>query len=114
MPPHLHIDLAVPPPGCGRSVTDFEVGTPIGRSYVAPMMSDDIYGRGVPGGALHLNYTGYPDQGRYGDLALQGKIPMEEPGIKPGTSRLVVRSSDHQARRLARTQCFMGNISVRE
>jgi hypothetical protein len=23
MPPHVHIDSAVPPPGCGRSVTDF-------------------------------------------------------------------------------------------
>jgi hypothetical protein len=23
MPPHVHIDFVVPPPGCGRSVTDF-------------------------------------------------------------------------------------------
>jgi hypothetical protein len=28
------------------------------------------------------------------------KIPMAEPGIEPGTSLLVVRSSDHQATRL--------------
>jgi hypothetical protein len=56
--------------------------------------------RGVPGGALNLNSTGYPDHGRYGDLPLQGKIPMAEPGIEPGTSQLVVRSSDHHATRL--------------
>jgi hypothetical protein len=23
VPPHVHIDLVVPPPSCGRSVTDF-------------------------------------------------------------------------------------------
>jgi hypothetical protein len=59
-----------------------------------------MYERGVPGGALNLNPTGYPDHGRYGDLPLQGKTPIAEPGIEPGTSWLVVRSSDHQATRL--------------
>ena len=34
-----------------------------------------------------------------GILPLQGKIPMVEPGIEPGTSCLVVRSSDHQTTR---------------
>ena len=33
-------------------------------------------------------------------LPLQGKYPMVEPGIEPGTSWLVVRSSDHQTTRL--------------
>jgi hypothetical protein len=28
----------------------------------------------------------YPDHGRQGDLPLQGKIPMAEPGIEAGTS----------------------------
>jgi hypothetical protein len=56
-----------------------------------------MYERGVPGGALNLNSTGYPDLGRYGGLPLQGKIPTAEPGIEPGTSWLVVRRSDHQA-----------------
>jgi hypothetical protein len=55
---------------------------------------------GVPGGALNLSSTGYPDRGRYGDLPLQGKIPTAEPGIEPVTSCLVVRSCDHQATRL--------------
>jgi hypothetical protein len=63
-------------------------------------VSDDTYELGVPGGALNLNYTGYPDHGRYGDLPLQGKIHTAEPGIEPKTSWLVVRSSDHQATRL--------------
>jgi hypothetical protein len=63
-----------------------------------PDVSDDMYERGVPGGALNLNSTGYPDHGLCGDLPLQGKIPTAEPGIEPGTSWLVVTSSDHQAR----------------
>jgi hypothetical protein len=48
--------------------------------------SDDVsdhmyeYERGVPGGALNVDSTGYPDHGRYGDLPLQGKIPTPEPG----------------------------------
>ena len=35
-----------------------------------------------------------------GILPLQGKIPLVEPGIEPGTSWLVVRSSDHQTTKL--------------
>jgi hypothetical protein len=57
---------------------------------------------GVPGRALNLGSTSYPDHGRYGDLPLQGNNPTAEPEIKPGTSWLVVRSSDHQAMRLVR------------
>jgi hypothetical protein len=41
-----------------------------------------IYEYEVPGGALNLKSTNYPDHG----LLLQGKIPMAEPGIEPGTS----------------------------
>jgi hypothetical protein len=63
-------------------------------------VSDEIYELGVPGGALNLNSTGYPDHGHYGDLSLQGKIPTAEPGIEPRTSWLLIRSSDHQATRL--------------
>jgi hypothetical protein len=69
-----------------------------------------MYERGVPGGALHLNSTGYPEHGRYGGLPLQRKIPTAEPGIEPGISWLVVRSSDHQATRLAR----YGSTAVRK
>jgi hypothetical protein len=45
-----------------------------------------IYERGVPGGTLNLSSTTYPDHGRCGDLPLQGKILLAEPGIEPGTS----------------------------
>jgi hypothetical protein len=45
-----------------------------------------IYEYEVPGGALNLKSTNYPEHGRYGDLPLQGKIPMAETGIEPGTS----------------------------
>jgi hypothetical protein len=63
-----------------------------------------VYELGVPGGALNLNSTRYPDHGHYADLPLQGKIPMVKPRFEPGTSLLVVRSSDHQATRLVRWQ----------
>jgi hypothetical protein len=56
--------------------------------------------RGVPGGALKLNYTSYPDRGRCGDLLLQWEIPIAEPEIEPGTSWLVVRTSDQPGTRL--------------
>jgi hypothetical protein len=35
-----------------------------------------------------------------GVFPFQGKTHIVEPGIEPGTSRLVVRNSDHQATRL--------------
>jgi hypothetical protein len=55
--------------------------------------------RAVPGWALKLNPTGYPDHGRCGDLPLQDEGSKEEPGIL----WLVVRSSAHQATRLVCT-----------
>jgi hypothetical protein len=59
-----------------------------------------IYESRVLGWDLNLNYASYTDLGRYGDLSLQGKITTTEPGIEPGTSYLLVRSSDSQAKRL--------------
>jgi hypothetical protein len=44
-----------------------------------------MYERGVPGGALNLNSTGYPDHGRYGDLPMQGKFPQQNQESNPGT-----------------------------
>jgi hypothetical protein len=60
----------------------------------------DVCERGVPGGALNLSSSDYSDHDRCANLPLKGKIPTEETGIEPGTSWLVVRSSDHQATRL--------------
>ena len=56
----------------------------------------------MPGGALNLISTNYPDHGHHGLFPIQGKTHMVEPGIEPGTSWLVVRSSDHQAMGLVR------------
>jgi hypothetical protein len=50
------------------------------RSYVVPMRWMVIHEYEVPGGALNLKSTNYPDYGRQGDLPLQGKISMAEPG----------------------------------
>jgi hypothetical protein len=55
---------------------------------------------GIPGGALNLRSTSYPEHGRYVDLALQENIPMAEPVTEHGTSWLVVRIFDHQGTRL--------------
>jgi hypothetical protein len=58
----------------------------MGRSYVVPMRWMVIYEYGVPGGALNLNSTNYPDHGHHGDPPYKGKIHMVEQGIEPGTS----------------------------
>jgi hypothetical protein len=87
MPPLVHIDFLVPPPGCDRSVTDFRGwGAHTAQLRCPDDVSDDIYERGVPGRALNLNYTSYTDHGRCGNLPVQEKIPSAEPGIEPGTS----------------------------
>ena len=44
---------------------------------------------------LKCRSTNYPDHGHHGHPPPTRKIPMVEPGIEPGTSWLVVRSSDH-------------------
>jgi hypothetical protein len=54
------------------------------RSYVVPMRWMVIYEYELQGGALNLSSTNYPDHGHHGDLPLQGRIPMVEPGIEPG------------------------------
>jgi hypothetical protein len=110
VPPHVHVDFVVPHPGCGRSVTDFWCWSAHRAQLRCPDdVNNDMCERGVPGGALNLSSTSYPDHGRFGDLPLQGKIPTAELWIEPGTSWLVVRSSDHQATRLV----YMSEIRLR-
>jgi hypothetical protein len=44
IPPHVHIDFMVPPPGCGRSVTDFWVwGAQRAQLRCPDDVSDDIH-----------------------------------------------------------------------
>ena len=76
------------PPGCGDSVADFWGWDAHGARLRCPgdvngeMQQDEI-----PGGALSLNLLT--------TQTMEGKIPMVEPGIEPGTSWLVVRDPDH-------------------
>jgi hypothetical protein len=57
---------------------------------------------------LKTKSTNCPDHGHHVDPPPTRKIPMVEPGIEPGTSWLVVRSSDHQTTRLvALPKCLL-------
>jgi hypothetical protein len=74
-------------PGCDRSVTHFWGWGAHRMQLCCPDdVNDDMYQRGVPGGALNLNRTSYPTHGRYDDLPLQRKTPAAEPGIEHGAS----------------------------
>jgi hypothetical protein len=62
MPPHVHIEFVVPPPGCGRSVSDFW-GWGVHRARLRcldDVNDDDMCERGVPGGALNLKFYKLP------------------------------------------------------
>ena len=84
------------PPGCGGSVADFWGWDAHGARLRCPDdVSGDMQEDEIQGGGLKPKSTIYPDHGHHGNLSLQGKIPMVEPGIEPGTSWLVVRDPDH-------------------
>ena len=85
MPPHVLMNVRGFPPGCGDSVADFWGWDAHEARLRCP---DDVSGD-MP------KSTNYPDHGHHGNFSLQGKIPMVEPGIEPGTSWLVVRDPDH-------------------
>jgi hypothetical protein len=55
-------------------------------SYVVLIGWMVIYEYEVPGGTLNLSSTNYTDYGQHENLPFQGKIPMVEPEIEPGTS----------------------------
>jgi hypothetical protein len=75
------MDFVVPPPGSGRSVTDFwGWGAHMAQLRCTDDVSDeDMCECGEPGEALNLSSTSYPDHGHFGDLPLQGIIPTAEP-----------------------------------
>ena len=84
------------PAGCGDSVADFwgldahEVLLRCPNDVNGDMQEDEI-----PGGALSLNLPTTQTMVTRGNLSLQGKIPMVEPGIELRTSWLIVRDPDH-------------------
>jgi hypothetical protein len=61
--------------------------------YVVLMRWMVIYEYGVPGGALNLNSTNYPDHGHHGDPPLPGKNPHGRAGNR--TRDLMISSLKH-------------------
>jgi hypothetical protein len=66
--------------GCGWSVTDFWGWDAHEAGLRCPMRWMVIYEYGVPGWALNLNSTNYPDHGHHGDPSLSGKNPNGRAG----------------------------------
>jgi hypothetical protein len=68
-----------------------------------------IYEYEVPGGALNLNSTNYPDLGHHGNPPLSGKNSHG----RAGTSWLVVRIADHYSTRLVRLLVYSEAIKIK-
>jgi hypothetical protein len=76
LPPHVHIDFVVPPPGCGRSVTDFwGWGAHRAQLHCPDDVSDGMCERGVSGGALNLNLQVTQTMVAMGIFPCKGKFP---------------------------------------
>ena len=80
------------PPGCGDSVADFWGWDAHEARLRCP---DDVSGDMQEDEIFKPKSTNYPDHGHHGNISMQRKIPMVEPGIEPGTSLLVARDTDH-------------------
>ena len=84
------------PPGCGDSVADFwGWDAHEARLRCPDDVSGDMQEDEIPGGALSLNLLTTQTMVTTGIFPCKEKFPMLEPGIEPGTSRLVVRDPDH-------------------
>ena len=96
MPPHVLMNFHGFLPGCGDSVANFwGRDAHEARLHCPDDVSGDMQEDEIPGGGLKPKSINYPDHGHHGNLPLQGKIPVVEPGIEPRTSWLVVRNPDH-------------------
>jgi hypothetical protein len=84
MPAHVHTDFVVPPPGCGRSVTNFWVyGTHRARLRCPDYVSDDMYERGVPGVALNLRSKATQTMVAVGIFPRKGKFSRQNRESNP-------------------------------
>ena len=73
------------PPGCGDSVADFWGCDAHGARLRCPDdVSGDMQEDEISGGTLSLNLLTTQTMVTTGNLSLQGKIPIVEPGIEPG------------------------------
>ena len=95
MPPHVLMNFHGFPPGCGDSSWLLRLGRLWGATTLSRWCEWWYAGRWNTRRGLKPKSTNYPDHGHYGNLSLQEKIPMVEPGIEPGTSWLLVRDPDH-------------------
>ena len=96
MSPHILMNFRGFPPGCGDSVAEFwGWDAHEARLRCPDDVSGDMQEDEIPGGDLSLNLLTTQTTVTTGNLTLQGKIPMVEPGIDPGTSWLVVRDPGH-------------------
>jgi hypothetical protein len=89
------MDFMVSPPTCGWSVTNFWAWDTHEAQLRCPDEVDcDIRIWSTRRDLKQILLT-TQTMVTTGILPYQGKIPMVEPGIEPGTSRLVVRNADH-------------------
>jgi hypothetical protein len=93
-PTTCHTYIVVSPHGCGLNVTDLWVWDANRAQLRCPDdVNDDTYERGVPGGPLNLNSTGYPDHGAMGIFSCMGKFTRQNWESNPVPQ-------DHQVTRL--------------
>jgi hypothetical protein len=71
------MDFVVSLPVVAEVQPTSEPGTPMRHDYVVPMRWMVIYEYGVPGRALNLNSTNYPDHGHHGDPPVMEKSPWQ-------------------------------------
>jgi hypothetical protein len=91
MPPHVLLGLCGPPPSCGCSVTDFWGWDAQGARLRRPDDDGKVMGESVvPGGALNLISTNYPDHGRCGRFSYSRKNTQGRAGNR--TRDLMVSS----------------------
>jgi hypothetical protein len=92
--------LAVPPPGCGRSVTEFWGLDAHEAQLRCPIRWMVLYEYDVPGGALNLNSTKLPRPWSPWESSLPKKSPYGRTGNR--TRDLMISSQklwtlDHEA-----------------
>ena len=96
MQPHVHTKFRGPPSWLWRKCNRLlRLGRPLGTVTLSRWCEGWYIGRWGARRGLMSRSTNYPDHGHHGDPPPTRKIPMVEAGIEPGTSWLVVRSSDH-------------------
>ena len=96
MPPHVQTNFRGPPSWLWRKCNRLlRLGRPWDAVTLSRWCEGWYIGRWGAMRGLKSRSTNYPDHGHHGDPTPTRKIPMVEPGIEPGTSRLLVRSSDH-------------------